>query len=217
MKGLLTKDLQLMAGQKKTLIMILIIGVVMSLSFESTAVIAYLTIFAGVMALGTLSYDEFDNGYAFLFTLPFSRKTYVLEKYVFVAIWALAFMAIGSVVSVILSAVRGLPAVPTDIFMTAVMVLAMALLIAAVMIPLRLKYGAEKSRIVLFIIYGLFAVALLGFSRRLPALKTLGQSIGSSLSSAGPVLTAAVPLVLAAAVYAVSILISIRILEKKEF
>ena len=216
MKGLLTKDLQLMAGQKKTLIMILIIGVVMSLSFESTAVIAYLTIFAGVMALGTLSYDEFDNGYAFLFTLPFSRKTYVLEKYVFVAIWALAFMAIGSVASVILSAVRGLPAVPTDIFMTAVMVLAMALLIAAVMIPLRLKYGAEKSRIVLFIIYGLFAVALLGLSR-LPALKTLGQSIGSSLSSAVPALIAAVPLVLAAAVYAVSILISIRILEKKEF
>ena len=209
------KDLQLMAGQKKTLIMIVIIGVIMSLSFESTAVIAYLTVFAGVMALGTLSYDEFDNGYTFLFTLPFSRKTYVLEKYVFVVIWALAFMIIGSIVSVILSAVRGLSADPAEIVMTAVMILAMALLIAAVMIPLRLKYGAEKSRIVLFIIYGLFAIALLGLAR-LPLFEPLGKSIEGSFSSAGPALIA-VPFVLAAAVYAVSMLISIRILEKKEF
>ncbi|MBR2592224.1 MAG: ABC-2 transporter permease [Oscillospiraceae bacterium] len=215
MKGLLMKDLQLMAGQKKTLIMIVIIGVIMSLSFESTAVIAYLTVFAGVMALGTLSYGEFDNGYTFLFTLPFSRKTYVLEKYVFVVIWALVFMVVGSVVSLILAAVRGLTADPAEIVVTAVMVLAMALLISAVMIPLRLKYGAEKSRIVLFIIYGLFAVALLGLAR-LPAFQALGENISGSVSSAGPALIA-VPLVLAAALYAVSMLISIRILEKKEF
>ena len=35
-----------------------------------------------IVVLGTLSYDEFDRGYSFLFTLPVSKRGYVKEKYV---------------------------------------------------------------------------------------------------------------------------------------
>ena len=33
--------------------------------------------------MSSISYDEFDNGNAFLFSLPITRKDYVLEKYIF--------------------------------------------------------------------------------------------------------------------------------------
>ena len=51
--------------------------------FESTFVVSYFTMIASMFVLSTISYDEYDNGYAFLFSMPFSRTSYVKEKYVF--------------------------------------------------------------------------------------------------------------------------------------
>lgn len=45
-----------------------------------------MTMFRAMIAVGTLSYDETDNGLAFLMTLPVDRKTYVREKYLFILI-----------------------------------------------------------------------------------------------------------------------------------
>lgn len=45
-----------------------------------------MTMFGAMIAVGTLSYDETDNGLAFLMTLPVDRKTYVREKYLFILI-----------------------------------------------------------------------------------------------------------------------------------
>ena len=52
-------------------------------STDATFVSGYISIVFAMFAISTISYDEYDNGNAFLFTLPFSRKEYVLSKYVF--------------------------------------------------------------------------------------------------------------------------------------
>ncbi len=43
-------------------------------------IVGYCTMFGMLFTVNTISYDEFDHGYLFLFTLPVTRKDYVLEK-----------------------------------------------------------------------------------------------------------------------------------------
>ena len=81
MKGLLIKDLKLLKGQKNFFVVLIVIAIVLSVSMSSPSfVIGYMTFIGAVFTLSTISYDEFDNGNAFLFTLPFSRMDYVIEK-----------------------------------------------------------------------------------------------------------------------------------------
>ena len=83
MFGLIEKDLRLTLVRKQTLFIFLAMALIMGQSMEGEFLVGYLTMFAVLVAIGTTSYDEFDNGFAFLMTLPFDRKTYVREKYLF--------------------------------------------------------------------------------------------------------------------------------------
>ena len=82
MKGLLIKDFKLMKMQKNFFLMM--IAIVIAISFfqnEISFPLGFLPFVISLFSLSTISYDEFDNGNAFLFSLPISRKDYVKEKY----------------------------------------------------------------------------------------------------------------------------------------
>ena len=84
MKGLLTKDFRILAGQKRYFTIIILIALIFLCSGQPAQIIVgYCTMFGMLFTVNTISYDEFDHGYLFLFTLPVTRKDYVLEKYVF--------------------------------------------------------------------------------------------------------------------------------------
>ncbi len=80
MRGLLEKDLRLTLCRKQTIMLFLFMTLVMGMSMDGSFLVGYLTMLMMMIAVGTLNYDEFDNGFAFLMTLPFDRKTYVREK-----------------------------------------------------------------------------------------------------------------------------------------
>ena len=83
MKAMLIKDLKLMKNLKHFFLLILVIGVACSVVYNNPSfVIAYMTVIFSSMAVSTISYDNYENGAAFFFTLPVSRKGYVREKYV---------------------------------------------------------------------------------------------------------------------------------------
>ena len=84
-KGLLIKDFQLMKNQGKILIAIFVVIAAFGIFADgnSSFLTAYFTIFVALFTTSTISYDEYDSGYLFLFTLPISRRGYVTEKYVF--------------------------------------------------------------------------------------------------------------------------------------
>ena len=84
MKGLLVKDIKYIKHQVNFFLLLFLIAIGVSFSSkEGSFIIGYLTFITSLFVLTTISYDEFNNGYAFLFTLPFSRKEYVIEKYIF--------------------------------------------------------------------------------------------------------------------------------------
>ena len=104
MKGLLIKDLKLMKNQKNFFLVILVVIAFLAAGSDDLSFPMGFTAFIGTLfTLSSISYDEFDNGNAFLFSLPITRKQYVLEKYGFGLL-----LGIGSLLTAVclLSAVR---------------------------------------------------------------------------------------------------------------
>ena len=82
MKGLFVKDLKLMMSQKNFLLLILAIVIGMMIFTDDVIFpLGFLSFTVSLFTVGTISYDDFDNGNAFLFTLPITRNHYVSEKY----------------------------------------------------------------------------------------------------------------------------------------
>ena len=95
MRGLIEKDLRLMFKRKQILLVIVFVEIMLGISGSGNFAVVYFTLLGGIIAAGTLSYDEFDNGLEFLFTLPIDRKTYIRGKYVLCAAFCAAHPGAG--------------------------------------------------------------------------------------------------------------------------
>ena len=125
MKGLLIKDFKLLKVQKNSFLLILCIAIGMEIFTNSTSssfIIGYLSFVATLFTLSSISYDEFDNGNAFLFSLPITRKSYVIEKYGFGMIMGSSFWAFGTLI-VILKEIIAMKYVSIDTIMAAFIIL----------------------------------------------------------------------------------------------
>ena len=76
MSGLLVKDFRLMLQRKRFFLLLLVIVVCMGFSMRDNMamIVGYLTIISVLFCVSSMSYDEYDNCYAFLMTLPIDRK-----------------------------------------------------------------------------------------------------------------------------------------------
>ena len=84
MKGLLIKDIRSIWNHRYMYIGFILLLILMSLVLKAEWVlIADGVLISGVFGLTTFYYDEFGTTEEFLFTLPFDRRTYVMEKYIF--------------------------------------------------------------------------------------------------------------------------------------
>jgi ABC-2 type transport system permease protein len=154
MKGLLVKDFKLMATQKNFFGLILLIAAGMILSTEEVSFpLGFLTLVISLFVLSTISYDEFDNGYAFLFTLPITRVSYVVEKYCLGLILGFSSWFLATCLGVIASVVRNTSSL-TDVRMIALMILPVMIIVQSLMIPLHLKFGGEKGRVAIMGLFG---------------------------------------------------------------
>ena len=162
MKGFLVKDYRRRLAQRNLLI-VFPSGILFMFTNDTPVMgISYSLYVLTFLCTTLLSYDTFDNGMAYLLTLPGGRKNYVTEKYVFIflnaTIAAMLLSTIGSLLE--LSRGHGITAVQ-ETYMGTLMLYALALTFAFVILPLQLKFGPEKSRIVMLI---LFAIIFLGSS-----------------------------------------------------
>lgn len=217
MKGLFVKDFKLIKLQKNFFIVIVAIAIGLAIiNDDPTFMLGYLTFIMSLLTLSTISYDEFDNGNAFLFTLPISRKSYVMEKYVFSLLigsssWILAVLLAGA-----FSLTKG--TVPIlEVIMTAIMIFPIMLIVYAVMIPFQLKFGGEKGRIAMAGAVGLLFI--IGFLivkiAELSGIDLLNVIDTLSTLSMGMLVVIAV--VIAIIIFGISMRISISIMDRKEF
>lgn len=220
MLGLLIKDIRLIKNQGLTfLVFAVVMGFALQASPENSSLfVLYFTVLASMWVMNTIAYDSYENGYAFLFTLPVSPGLYAAEKYVLALLFT-SFTAVGALIfgSITVYFTRGNYAIQEHWYVC-LMVWMFALCLACLMLPLNLKFGADKSRIVLIALWAGIVAAAYAFYRvdgeavegGLEAFNSLYKRLGAAgISLAGGIVTAAV--------FLLSMGISIRIMRKKEF
>ena len=156
MKGLLIKDFKLMLNQKNFFILIVLIlgATACFLDFDYYFLIGYFMFICSLFTISTISYDEFDNGNAFLFTLPFSRSRYVEEKYCFGILAGTCSWFLSFVITTIIQMINSNNFIFSDWMLSTLVMLPIMFVMLAILIPFQLKYGSENGRIAIIIFLG---------------------------------------------------------------
>lgn len=217
MKGLLIKDFKLMKGQKNFFILVIMIALFLAIFTENTSfLIGYLTFISASFTLSSISYDEFDNGNAFLFSLPITRKSYVLEKYSFSLILGGGSWLFASVMAISTEWLKQ-GSFSFDIVMSSIMVLPLMFLMLAVMLPLIFKFGGEKGRAALVGMVGLLVVIFFFLKSLFKIIKIDLTVITNAFSTLSWGLMMTVIIGITLVLFLFSYKISEKIIVKKEF
>ena len=161
MKGLLVKDFKLMMLQRNFFLLILVIVIgMMAFTDDVVFPLGFLSFVVSLFTLSTISYDDFDNGNAFLFTLPITRNDYVIEKYSLGLLFGCVAWILATVLGVIATVFKGTLPI-TDLMLASLIILPIMIVIQAIMIPFQLKFGGDKGRIAMIGAFGALALIAL--------------------------------------------------------
>lgn len=217
MKGLLIKDFKLMLMQKNFFIIIIVVACLISISSQDpTFMIGFITLILSLFTVSTISYDEFDNGYPFLLTLPFSRKTYVLEKYVYGLILGTGAWIVSVIICSLMLIVQGKP-VTSDMLIGAFVILPMFLVIESLMIPVHLRFGGEKGRYALIACVGVLVVIGFVVMKIVEIFHIDVLPLILAIDALGPVMFMMILLMIGFLIMLISLKVSLSIMNKKEF
>ncbi len=161
MRGLFIKDLALLKMQKWFWFFMVFITVLIGKE-NPFAGVSYLTFMSAMILTNTIYSDEYANGHAFLFTLPFTRQIYVRSKYLLSILGA----GIAWTVSMIVAVVVQIQITPNENSITILQIGSFILMVVftfiSIIIPIQLKYEQNKVFVILTCISGLAAV--IGFA-----------------------------------------------------
>lgn len=217
MKGLLIKDLRLILKQKTVLMLVFIIGILNIGEADAAFMAGYMIFIGTFLAINTISYDGFDNGMAYLMTMPSGRKTYAVEKYVFtigmsvtISLVAFVFAAIAEVIN------NGGSNLPETVAIV-LTVFATALIAACIMIPVNLKFGPEKGRILLFAIVGILVAVGYLLEKQMAFVAAKLAGVIEVLSGMSELVLGLGLLVIVVLVVLVSVAVTVKVMMNKEF
>ena len=221
MKGLLIKDMKLILKQKSVFIIWVIMAVFLLFANEDpTFGICFSLFLMAMMLIGTISYDDFENGMGFLMTLPVSRKTYVLEKYVLMLGGSLLMGSAITCINVVYLVLHPeIMAIRELLLIFAISYLVSAVF-SAIYLPFQLKFGAEKGRIILVVLGGIiFAVAILT-KKAGPYLTSIAGDFSNVIfiiNGISPMIWLLGVLFLTILMLGISLKVSVGIVEKEEY
>lgn len=222
MKGMIAKDIRILLEQKSLMILGIICGMICLFTMKDpTFLIGYVTLIATSMGCVSCAYDEMNNGMAYLMTMPCTRTKYVVEKYIF----AVAIGIIGWAASMVLSLIYLFFNHINDTYLIlgeSAGLIAVILIIPSFMVPVVLKFGHARSRIMIYIVIGIiFAVSGLMSLTHLTSITIVKDEITFSLVDYSitllPTTIVAIGLTLSIIIFIASLLISIGIVKRKEF
>ena len=216
MKGLFLKDYYLNFSNRRNLLLFLFMSIFMAFAMDGSFIIGYTGMLMGILAIGTISYDSNENGMAFLMCLPISRKDYVKEKFIYTFLMETIGCLVGVIIYYAVSLIKGMKVDPiAHLSFGASFALVMSLMMA-LMILIELKYGVEKSRTVMLVVYGI--VFILAFAvKQIPGLQRALISFANFLSKAPAAMVAVAVLAIYLTILFILYFISLRAMEKKEF
>ncbi len=157
MRGLLVKDILGMKSFFKFFLVMIAICTVIAVASESGAfsagIVASVSIFiGGMMGFTSFAYDTAYGWDSYVLTMPYTRKQIVLSKYLF----SLLITGIGAGLGLLLNMVlvaAGVSAQDASMWKVLALLFCMVGIFISIMIPLVFRYGIEKARIIVIIVF----------------------------------------------------------------
>jgi ABC-2 type transport system permease protein len=206
MKGLIIKDIINMRKYGRSVVFVMVFYVFFAIMMNSTAFISGMIVLLFSMTVITsFSYDKQAGWDEYALSLPLPRKTIVKSKYMLSLLLTLS----GAILSVLLGAVLGLFLETGGIMeqlIISYVLFGTGILFLSILLPLIFKFGAEKSRILLLIVFAAPAAAILIIGQ---------QGIALPDEALAGRLLAYLPIMLAA-LFAFSYMLSRYFFENKE-
>lgn len=217
MKGLFIKDLRLIKNQRNFLITLALMFLVLIVTgVDASFFMGYVPFLLLTVTMSTITYDEQDNSMGFLMALPVSRQTYVLEKYLLSASFGVGGFAVTFVIFLITEKAEGSSMTPGDYLLVFMGFLVFVILFLSLMIPIQLKFGSEKGRMVLFaIFFGI--IGLVYLVNKVLTVDFTQTAFYQTITQLPMGILMAMALVLFVIFVFISAKISLGVMKKKEF
>lgn len=218
MKGLLVKDFKLMMLQKNFLLLILAVVIGMMIFTDNVIFpLGFLSFLVSLFTLSTISYDDFDNGNAFLFTLPITRNNYVIEKYFLGLLLGCIAWILATVLGIIATVLKDILPV-ADLVQSSLIILSIMIVVQAIMLPFQLKFGGDKGRIAIIGTFGALAVFSIAIVKGAEAIFNVDLvSLLDNLPTISMGILITITIIIALLMLLISMKISLSIMNKKEF
>ena len=220
MIGLLKKDFSYLAAYAKIYLAITAIMIVWFIAgnFGEPGLIgAVIIMIAVLMGNNTTAFDSQDGGMLFLMTLPVSSKMYAAEKYLLCLLMGIAGSCISLIVGFLRYGEELLQGELLSFLLITVTYLACGMILVALTLPIRLKFGSENAQLITFAVVASVVVLAYAGLYLLKALNIYAPEVAQSTTSASDIAVVAGIWVSAIVINAVSYLISVHILNTREF
>ncbi|NLN04023.1 MAG: ABC-2 transporter permease [Clostridiaceae bacterium] len=201
MKGLLLKDFYTLIKQVRFFLLILLLMAIL----PGTSMAPFVVLYAVMLPVSILGYDERAKWDRYAAMLPYTKKSIVLSKYImgYAGLFLASLLTVTG--HVVYANIKG-SVIEAGYFYEMGVLVSIALFYLAVHLPFMYKFGVEKGRLVFL---ALTAVVVFG-------LMYLSDKISKGLTlDPNDLLVYIIPAAIIANL--VSIPVSIRIYEKKEF
>lgn len=218
MRGLFIKDLKFLKNQKIFLLVLFAFCTYFLVTGENTSfVLGYASAMLATLAISSVNYDEQDNGMSYLLTFPISRKMYVLEKYLYGGLMAVVTVLVEGVLILGLVVAKSMSYSWGEIAIQLSFAFLVPAVMMAVMLPVMIKFGTEKSRVAMLAVIGMILLACYIVKQ---AAGALGIDIWGKVEQfmeADTIRAVAVFVLFAVGVIVASYIISIGIMKRKQF
>ncbi len=205
MMGLILKDVLNLRNYIKQFGLMLIFFTVYSIVYKNTSFFAgMLPMMGSMIVLTSMNYDEYQKWDRYALTMPITPKDIVRSKYLLLFISdTIAFLASGMTRTLSSSSVWMASAACMGIFYT----------IFSIIIPVGYKYGIEKSRYIMIVI---FMIPTLGFVAIANLVEKSGMQLPDNVEQY-IVPTAVLAVVLIVVIVTIAYKTSVKIMENKEY
>ena len=205
MIGLLVKDLLNLKQNLKTYLIMLIFYIILSITSKNPSMFGgMVTLVSAMMPITAMSFDERSKWDGYALTMPLSRKSLVLNKYLLCFIFVLTAFVLTALFNSFFTEMS-----LEENILTNFGVLSVGILYMSVILPILFKWGVEKGRILMMLVL----VAPVGIMLLLINSGIAIPELNETIIKTGFYFLIAISLI----VFVISYFISLSIYKKKEF
>ena len=215
MIGLLKKEYYLMEGQMKSWLIVAVFGFFYSYFMNADSFLFMLIILIGIMSTMTVfSLDKACGWDTYAISLPLTRKEIVEARYLFAFLIDIGVSLACCLLMLLRGLINGGVNIPESLH-SLFQILLVTILMQLLLFPVIYKLGVEKARFVYMAVFICLSLGVLGLSR----LDDNGAVLAGLRLDVEKIMQYGeiVAVILAAAGLFLSLRLSVRIYEKKEF